>query len=142
MMDKETHDSPEANAIRQRMDAVHRDLDKDVQEIVQGTRDIRDWRAYVSSYPWACVGAAIVIGYWIAPRRSTAMQPNREMLTALAKQSCAAAKSELPTKSNASGVALSFLSNLVLREVASYVGQRAGEFIAARTVKSQQDEQP
>ena len=42
-----THNSHETKAIRQRMEEVRCDLDKDVQGIVEGARDLRDWRSYV-----------------------------------------------------------------------------------------------
>jgi hypothetical protein len=43
--------SQETNAIRQRMEEVCFDLEQDVQGIVEGLCDMRDWRSYVRSYP-------------------------------------------------------------------------------------------
>lgn len=115
-------DSPERSAIRQRMEEVRCDLDQDVQEIVEGARDLRDWRAYVRSYPWACVCTALAVGYLIVPRRSMVLRRNSEMLAELAKQSRLAAMSDLPKQSNRSGRVLAFVSDLALRRVVSYVG--------------------
>ena len=39
-MDNAIHNSPETQAIRQRMELVRCDLDEDVQEIVEGARDM------------------------------------------------------------------------------------------------------
>lgn len=43
------HDSLERSASRQRMEEVRSDLNQDVQEIVEGARELRDWRTYVRS---------------------------------------------------------------------------------------------
>ena len=137
-----THNSPESNAILQRMEEVRSDLDEDVQEIVQGARDMRDWRSYVRTYPWVCVGAALAVGCLIVPRRGMAMQPNAKTLAELAKQSRFAATPGLPQKNNTSGRVLAFVGRLVLREVASFAGQQAREFLATQAAKSPQDDQP
>ena len=85
------HYSHETKAIRQRMEEVRCDLDQDVQGIVEGARDMRDWRSYVRTYPWVCVGAALAVGYLLVPRRHVAMQPNAETIAELVEQSRLAA---------------------------------------------------
>ena len=141
-MAKILQDSPERSAIRQRMEEVRNDLDQDVQEIVEDARDLRDWRAYVRSYPWACVSVALAVGYLIVPPRPRVSQPTAEMLAELAKQSRLAAMTDLPTKANRSGRVLAFVGDLALRGVASYVGQQAGKYFTPYVAKSKQDEQP
>ena len=81
------HYSQEANAIRKRMEEVRCDLDQDVQGIVEGARDMRDWRSYVRTYPWVCAGAALAVGYLLVPSRHAAMQPNAETIAELVEQS-------------------------------------------------------
>jgi hypothetical protein len=78
-----TLNSHETKAIQQRMKEVRCDLDKDIQGIVEVTRDLRDWRSYVRAYPWVCVGAVLSAGYCIAPRRHVAMQLNAETIAKL-----------------------------------------------------------
>jgi len=136
-----TLNSQETKAIRQRMEEVRCDLDKDIQGIVEGTRDLRDWRSYVRAYPWVCVGAVLSVGYAIVPRRHVTMQPNAETIAELVEQSRVAATSDLPSKSTTRGILLAFVGNLVLRGVASYVGQQAGNLFVPQAVKTQQDDQ-
>jgi len=136
------HNSHDTKAIRQRMEEVRCDLDKDVQGIVEGARDMRDWRSYVRTYPGVCLGAAVALGCMIVPRRHLAMQPDAEALAELAKQSRLAATSDLPSKGTTRGILLAFVGNLVLRGVASYGGQQAGLLFAPQTVTTQQDDQP
>src|SRR5688572_27063119 len=66
-VDNVMHNSPETEAIRQQMELVRCDLDEDVQGIVEGARDMGDWRYYVKTYPWLCLGGAVVAGYLIVP---------------------------------------------------------------------------
>jgi hypothetical protein len=140
-MAKIVHDSPERTAIRRRMEEVRCDLDQDVQEIVEGARDLRDWRVYVKSYPWACVGVTLAVGYLVVPRRRRMSEPSAEMLAELAKQSRLAAMADLPTKSNG-GRVLAFVGSLALRGVASYVSQQAGKYFTPPVAKPKQDDQP
>lgn len=140
-MEKVTQNSPETKAIRQRMEEVRCDLDEDVQEIVEGVRDMGEWRSYVRTYPWVCLGAALAAGFWIVPRRPLGMQPDAQTLAELANQSRLLASSSLPAKGNTRGIMLALVGNLVMQGVSSYVGQQAGKLVAARAAKSQQDDQ-
>lgn len=129
-MESLLHDSPATTAIRRRMEAVRCDLDEDVQEIVEGARDMGDWRSYVRSYPWVCLGAAAVAGYLIVPRRPW------EALARLANQGRALASSQLPRQGGASGMLLSLVSNLAMRAVSSYALQQVGRLFPPAGPKS------
>ncbi len=136
------HNSPETKAIRQRMEEVRCDLDEDVQEIVEGARDMGEWRFYVRTYPWVCLGTALAVGYLIVPRRPVGMRPDAQTLAELANQSRLLATSYLPPKGNRRGILLAFVGDLVMRGVSSYVRQQAGKLFATPATKSQQDAQP
>ena len=133
--------SPQTEAIRHRMEEVRCDLDEDVQEIVEGARDMGAWRSYVKSYPWVCLGAAFAVGYFIVPRRRSG-QPDIETLAELANQSHLLATSHIPTKSNARGMFLAFMGNLVMRGVSAYALQQAGKLFATQATKSPRNGQP
>jgi hypothetical protein len=135
-VEKLLQNSPETEAIRQRMEEVRCDLDEDVQEIVEGARDMGKWRSYVKAYPWVFMGAAFAVGYLIVPRRLLGTQPN-------AKQPPESAHpSVLPPSSPMAGMRsklLAFVGTLVLRGVASYFEQQAGKFFATLSAKSAKD---
>lgn len=135
-------DSPETNAIRRRMEDVRCDLDEDVQVIVEGARGMADWRSYVKSYPWVCLGAALAVGYVIVPRRPKEMQPDAAMLAELAKQSRLLAASQVPPQGKASGILLALVGSLVMRGVSSFVGQQADKLFAKQAAKPQPNDQP
>ena len=129
-METVLHNSPATTAIRQRMEEVRCDLDEDVQEIVEGARDMGDWRSYVRSYPWVCLGAAAVAGYLIVPRRPW------ETLARLANQGRLLALSQFPRQGSTSGMLLSMVSNLVMRRVSSYALQQVGRLFPTEASKS------
>ena len=133
-----THKSQETKAIRQRMEEVRCDLDEDVQGIVEGARDMRDWRSYVRAYPWVCVGAAVAVGYLLVPRRPASMQPSAEAIAELVKQSRLA---ETPLV-KARGLLLRSVGNLVIQGVSAYIGQQAGKHFGEQAANSPQDGQP
>lgn len=130
-------DSPETKAIRQRMESMRRDLDEDVQEIVESAREMGDWRSYVKAYPWAFLGTAFVAGYLIVPRRRMAVQPDAQTLAELANQSRLLAASEVPPKSTTHGALLALVGNLLIRGVSSYVVQQVGKLVANQTAAPQ-----
>lgn len=135
------HESRETESIRQRMEVLRCDLDEDVQEIVEGAREVRDWRSYVRSYPWVCVGAALAIGYWIVPGRHFGLQ-DAPALAELAKQSRLLAESHSGPKRNVRGMLLTIAGNLLARGALSIVERCAGKYFGSPTVESPQDAQP
>ncbi len=135
------HHSHQAQAIRQRMEEVRCDLDQDVQGIVEGARDMGDWRSYFRSYPWVCLGAAVAVGYLLVPSRSEAMQPNAEAIAELVKQSRLAEKPLVTPLGKARGLLLRSAGNLVIQGVSAYVGQQAGKHFGEQADSSPQEGQ-
>jgi hypothetical protein len=129
------HDSLETQAILQRMEEVRCDVDEDVQEIVEGARDMGKWRYYVRTYPWICLGAALAVGYVIVPRRAVGTQSDAHKPDELDKPNS-------PPKDTARGILLAFVGNLVMRGAAAYVGQQAAKLFASETVKAPREGQP
>jgi hypothetical protein len=141
-VEKVLQNSPQTEAIRHRMEEVRCDLDEDVQEIVEGARDMGKWRSYVTTYPWVCLGTALAVGYLIVPRRRSGGQPDSETLAELANQSHLLATANLPPKSNAHGMFLTFVGNLVMRGATAYALQQAGKLFATQAAKPPRDGQP
>ncbi len=140
-MDPSLHYLHETNAIRHRMEEVRCELDQDVQGIVERARDMRDWRSYVRICPWACVGAALAVGYWIVPRRHVAMQPNAETIAEVVEQSRFAKTPLVTPLGKARGLLLKSVGNLVMQGVSAYVGQQAGKHFGPQAASSPQDDQ-
>jgi len=68
------NDAPLADAVRARMQLVRCEIDEDVEDMVASARSMVDWKHYVRTYPWVCLGTAAVLGFLILPRPSTAVR--------------------------------------------------------------------
>jgi len=130
-VEKVIHNSPETKAIRQRMEEMRYDLDEDVQEIVEDARDMGDWRYYVRTYPWVCLGVAWAFGYFLVPRRPFGMQPDAQALAELANQSRLLAVSHFPSNGTARSMLLAFVGHVLLRAV-----HRMSDYMAANSLPS------
>lgn len=59
----------QAAAIKQRMQEIRTQLPYDVDIARQSARQLSDWKYHMGRYPWALIGAAVVVGYVMVPRR-------------------------------------------------------------------------
>ncbi len=140
-MENFVHDSPETQAIRQRMEEVRGDLNTGFQGIVNDARDIGDWTYYVKTYPWAVLGVSLVAGFLIAPRLGFGKQPQTQPVEGASNLNNSNAP-PLPPHGNISGKVLSFVGNLVMRGATAYVLQHADKLFQAKTIKSNQNDRP
>lgn len=134
-MENSLQDRLEVTTIQARMKELRRDLDDDVQDIVEDARDMRDWRSYVRTYPWLCLGAAVAAGYLIVPRRTSGFPSVGQAAAELASQGRSKVKT-LPPAAAAGRTLLTTVGNLVIRELTSYALQQASKILAPK------DEQP
>ena len=63
------NDRPAADAVRTRMQQIRREIDLDLEEVVANARNMVDWKHYVKTYPWVCLGASAALGFLMVPRR-------------------------------------------------------------------------
>jgi hypothetical protein len=79
------NDSPLAKSVRARMQQLRCEIDGDVEDMAASARNVVDWKHYVKTYPWVCLGTAAALGFLIVPKRSAVMHPDLASLTELAK---------------------------------------------------------
>jgi hypothetical protein len=84
--------SNDAETIQREMRLVREELRADVREVVSNTQDLMDaarvltqWQTYVRNYPWACLGAAAAVGFFVVPSRPKVIKPDTESLMELAR---------------------------------------------------------
>jgi hypothetical protein len=61
----------EIDQIRRQMAEIRRDLHEDVSGVVSGVAEAMDVRSLLQRHPWTSVGAALLTGYLIVPRRTS-----------------------------------------------------------------------
>jgi len=119
--------SAEIDQLQAEMARIRRDLNGNVDEIVESAKELTDWRLFVRSYPWASVGAAAAAGYLVAPRifRSRRDHGNGDGLTSssdVSKSARPSAKQNNP------------LLNLATSTLMRNVAQLATHYVTSRLV--------
>ena len=79
------NDPPSADAVRARMQQIRCEIDQGMEDMVASAHRMVDWKHYVKTYPWVCLGTAAVLGFLVVPKRSTAINPDLAALAELAK---------------------------------------------------------
>lgn len=124
----------DADEIRRQMAAIRRAMHEDVKEVVATAEAAADWRRYLVTYPWASIGVAFAVGYFIVPKRHhrtadalAATQADlskvREMVEATGKKVVETAKAQTDPPERRKGLiaaALGMLAPLALRTVQGY----------------------
>ena len=94
-----------------------------------------DWKHYVRTYPWVCLGTAAVLGFLIVPRRSTAVRVLAS-LAELAKTGHPVVKpAPAATRGLVDAIAAT-VANIAIRGATAYVGQSAGRLLGIATSRS------
>lgn len=125
-------DSEERERIHNEMARLRDELHDDVEQVTRGTRMMADWRFYVRRYPWACVGAAVAVGFLVVPKRSEpeALSPDVDTLLKLAKDRRLMIRPR-GDKRDGGGI-LSRLAETAVRVVVSQAARQAGRHLVER----------
>ena len=57
------NDPPLAESVRARMQQLRCEIDGDMEDMAASVRSMVDWKHYVKTYPWVCLGAAVALGF-------------------------------------------------------------------------------
>lgn len=133
--------TPSTDTIRHRMQQVRCDLGNDVGEIVESTREMTDWRAYVRRYPWVCLGLAALVGYAVMPKRVEIVSPDANAFLELARKNKLVVNtdSQPHAKSGLAGMAVSLIANAAMRSAVAYAGQQLGKIATERAVAANRE---
>jgi len=125
-----------ADTIRTRMKQIRCELGNDMDEIVESTREMTDWKSYVKGYPWLCVGVAAAVGYIVVPKRVEIVTPDAKTLLKLAKHNQLVVNTDPHphAKSGLTGMAVNLLVNAALRGAVAFVGQQFGKVATEQTM--------
>ncbi len=117
----------DAERIRQQMQNVRQDMGAGVHDVVQGARQLSDWRYYVRKHPWACVGSAFAIGFLATPARKKLVSGNVDVAALLQQlKGNAAAEGGMSglLPGGITGRVLAFVGPLILQNAAALIAQR------------------
>lgn len=133
----------EADEIRHQMADIRNCLHQDVQEIVDNARDMTNWRYYVRRYPWAAVGTAAALGYFVVPRRTKVVSQDADAIAdrlSAEYRSAMAGDAQPHKKKTLVGEGFNFVANLAVRGLLSYAAQQAGKHFGIATAEQQEEE--
>jgi hypothetical protein len=80
---------PSADEIRRQMQIARQRVRVEVEEVVDGARQLADWRFYPRQFPWLTLGAAALAGFAVIPRRAEKIErfiPDAKALKELANE--------------------------------------------------------
>lgn len=63
-------DDSDVHSLRKQSSKLRKHLERDVDGLRNQAQELMDWKHYVRKYPVATIGAAVVLGYLLVPRRS------------------------------------------------------------------------
>jgi hypothetical protein len=119
----------QGDAVRERMQQLRCEIDGDMEDVSASARTMLDWKHYVKTYPWVCLGAAVALGFLIVPKRSKAICRDLAIPTEPTEAGHLVVK---PAPTAARGVVDAIVATIVgiaVREATVYLGQSAGKFL-------------
>lgn len=129
-----------ADQLRDEMRKIRRELGRDVEELVEHAERLMDWRYYVRQHPWAVLGVAAFLGYFLVPRRNVTLPTDEHTLSRLAEKIHVAPQKPETKRPGLIDGALSIGTNLLMRAVMAYVGQQVGKVLGHKTAEVQETE--
>lgn len=121
--------SDDAERIRQQMQNLRREVGADVHDIVHSARQLSDWRYYVKHFPWACVGSAFALGFFVSPARKKLMPGGVDAKSLLAHLK---AQGLNVTPGRAAGFAPGGMAGRLIGLAGPFVMRQASEMIKQR----------
>jgi len=122
-------DSPLAESVQTRMQQLRCEIDGDMEDMAASVRKVVDWKHYVKTYPWVCLGAAVALGFLVVPRRSGAIHPDLATLTELARTGhLVVTPAPAATHGLIDGL-LATVANIAVQKATAYLGQSAGRLL-------------
>jgi hypothetical protein len=112
------------------MKQIRREIDQDLEEMVSSARSMVDWKHYVKTYPWVCLGTAAAVGFLVVPKRSTAIHPDVAALTELARTGHLVAKPAPTATRGLVDVLVATVAGIAVRKGSEWLGQSVARLLA------------
>jgi hypothetical protein len=118
------NDPPPADSVRARMQQLRCEIDGDMEDMAASARTAVDWKHYVKTYPWVCLGVATALGFLVVPKRSRVIRPDLATLTELAKNGHLVVKPASAAKDGLIDALLATAASIAVSKATAYLGPR------------------
>jgi hypothetical protein len=112
------------------MQQIRCEMDQDLEQMVATARSMVDWKHYVKTYPWVCLGTAAALGFLIVPKRSTVVHPDLATRTELARTGHLAAEPAPAATRGLVDALLATVASIAVRKGIELLGQGAARLLA------------
>ena len=119
----------QGDAVRERMQQLRCEIDGDMEDVSASARTMLDWKHYVKTYPWVCLGTAAVLGFLIVPKRSSAINADLATPAALTKTGHPVAQAAPAATAGLIDALLTTVATIAVRKATAYLGQSAGKLL-------------
>ena len=123
------NDRPADDTVRARMQGMRCDIDQDLEDVSARARSMVDWKHYVKTYPWVCLGATAALGFLIVPKRSTASNADGAAPTEPAKTGHRVVNSARAAACVLVDALVATVVSIAVREATDYLGRSAGRLL-------------
>ncbi len=123
------NDPPLDDTVRAQMQGIRRNIDQDLEDVSASAHSMVDWKHYVKTYPWVCLGTAAVLGFLVVPKRSAATVADVAAPTEPAKIGRPVAKSSPTAMGGLVDAIVAAAVSVAVRETIAYFGPRVETFL-------------
>jgi hypothetical protein len=123
------NDLPLDDTVRARMQGIRCDIDQGLEDVSATARSMVDWKHYVKTYPWVCLGTAAALGFRIVPKRSPALNAGSATPAELAQTGRPVVNSAPAAARGSVDTLVATVVSIAVREATAYLGQSAGRLL-------------
>ncbi len=134
------NDPQRDDTMQARMKGIRGDIDQGLEDVSAGARSMVDWKHYVKTYPWVCMGTAAALGFLVVPKRSTAIAADVVPPAELSKTAQRDADSAPSAVRGVVDTLVVAAVSFAVRETAGYVGQAVAGWLGATKPLSPNDQ--
>jgi hypothetical protein len=123
---------PSADEIRREMRRIRCHMIHEVDELVDGARELTSLRYYVRKHPWSIFSGLVALGFTLVPRRTPTAKLDVESLRELAKGELFANAAKASPSKGLVGSLVGLASSYALRTGLNLASQHLGRWFQSR----------
>ena len=126
------------------MSLVRSKIDRDVEQVAEKTRQLKDWKYHVRAHPWVAISAVAAVGFFAVPRKTSLLRPDPQDLARLARnnQLVLSKPGKVPQQKSMARAAAVMIGNVLARTALTYLSQQLGKRTGEQAAASQEFHRP